>query len=65
MDDLTSHDNIWELRKTNNSRVYHIKSRPLTRKELKDSPGENKTFFVKSSPSKVLNDLVKRVKGYH
>jgi hypothetical protein len=44
--------------------VYHLKSRPLKRKELNDSLGENKTFFIESSPSKVLNDLVISVDAF-
>ena len=50
-------------RNTINNKVYRIKSRSLKRKELKDSPSENETFLVESSPSKVLNGLVKNVKA--
>ena len=59
----TSRDNIRGDLETKNYNVYRIDSTPLERKELKDSLGENKTFLVESSPSKVLNDLIKSVEG--
>ena len=60
---LTSCDNIRGDLETKNYNVYRIDSTPLERKELKDSPGENITFLVESSLSKVLNDLIKSVQG--
>ena len=58
---LTSCDDIRELRKTKNSKVYRMKSMLVKRKELKDTTGENETFLSKSLPSKVLNAFVESI----
>jgi hypothetical protein len=44
-------------------KVYQIDSNPLKTNELKDSPGENETFYVESSPSKQLKNLIETVKS--
>jgi hypothetical protein len=59
----TSRDNIRDLRKRKNVKVYRIHSNPFKTNELKDSPGENETFCVESSPPKLLKNLIETVKS--
>jgi hypothetical protein len=51
------------MSKRKNVKVYRINSSPLKSNELKDSPGENETFLVESSPSKLLKNLIETIEN--
>jgi hypothetical protein len=44
-------------------KVYRIDSNPFKTNELKDSTGENETFLVESSSSKLLKNLIQTVEN--